>query len=402
MQKYVDEASEQYIDPSGKCRALIYDGVGGQEKLALFIRPTVPTSHPKSLSIPRKISFDDAVSFCKKMNLEIIYVARRTTEGGKEVSVGLVVRNKKIHSLEESYIPILETSKTGTFEKTYKNMDPLFFVGFNPLDKLRLLRKTSDVLKAYVLWSFSRAKKRQASEGEEFNGFTYDDRDSYEVITDPEMEFINEIDSQIGARLYDNDIMFTAEGKLRVPSESMIELLIKWLEVQKIRNSKLLENYWSNKIIPDVYKTISDFRSVDKQLIFVNLAGLKKWIEKKGVGPKKRSGREVPENTGIVYREINLITKDPFFYQFSGRLAIIQNVANGDRKIAEYVATSWISSKRNEGYSPVVKPLSEEEKVVVINDLSKTIKDQNKPLIGTMSAIEEGVEVKKYFAILLL
>ncbi len=27
---------------------------------------------------------------------------------------------------------ILETSKTGTFEKTYKNMDPLFFVGSIP------------------------------------------------------------------------------------------------------------------------------------------------------------------------------------------------------------------------------------------------------------------------------
>ena len=149
----------------------------------------VPTDLPKSLSIPRKVSFDSAVEFCKKMKLEIIYVARRTTDEGKEVSAGLVVRNKKIRCLEESYIPILETSKTGTFEKTYKNMDPLFFVGFNPLDKLRLLRKTADVLKAYVLWAFSRAKKMRDSD-ENHEGFSYDDRDSFEVISEPQMEFI--------------------------------------------------------------------------------------------------------------------------------------------------------------------------------------------------------------------
>ncbi len=232
---------------------------------------------------------------------------------------------------------------------------------------------------------------------ENHEGFSYDDRDSFEVISEPQMEFINEVDSLGAGRLYDSDIMFTAEGRLKVPTESMIELLIKWLEVQKIRNPKLLENYWSNKIIPDVYKTISDFRSVDKQLIFVNVAGLKKWIEKKGNVPKKGSGL-IPENTEVVYEEINLATKDPFFYQFSGRLAIIQNVEEGDRKIAEYVATSWVTSKRNEGYSPVIKLLPEGEKVIVVNDLTKKLKSQTGPLIGVI----DGEESKKYFAILLL
>jgi hypothetical protein len=261
------------------------------------------------------------------------------------------------------------------------------------------------------LWSFSRAKKEredraeggEGEEGEEVDvgGLTYDTPDSFEVITDPENEYINEIEN-LRARLYDNDIIFSEEGRLKVPSEEMISLLLKWLEVQKIRNPKVLESYWQNKIIPDVYKTISDFRLIEKQLIFVNIPGLKKWVEKQGVrGTKKKEGVRPggAEGASVIYHELDTRSKDPYFYQFFGRLSIIQNVEGGGLEQAEYVANIWLKSKRNEGYSPVVKDVAGGQKALVttMEDTTKTIKG-DRPLVGVVG---EG-EGKEYFAILLL
>jgi len=393
MQKLLLEAKAQLIDSSGKCRALYFSSKK-EEGVLLYVKPIPPCSlkEIRKDKLVGGASLDDVVKFCKSKDLTI--TANIVNQGQ---TIGVKVKNNTTWILQDSYIPVKETPRTLQGIPTIPSgSDPLLASGiFWPLTDLRLKRRTATVLKAYVLWTYSRHLQGLGPWNKE---------KSFVVINDPESIYMVEIQN-LGSRLFldGNTAIYSEEEdpslrRIKVTSEEIITKLLKWLKVQTIREADLVNHYWENNTIPDLYKTISDFRQEERQLVFVNKNGMLSWIKNredvKILTYEDQSGGDREE----VSKVINTRTTEPYFYFLGSKLVIIQNVKRGKRLTAEAVAWYWHTHRVNQGHSPIIEKEKEwEVKLIDYANPPSTRRDKG-PIISSETV--DGKPV--YFAVLVI
>lgn len=392
MQKLLLEAKAQLIDSSGKCRALYFSTSGeASNGILLYVRPIVPCSlkEIRKDKLVGGASLDEVVKFCKSKKLTI--TANIVNQGQ---TIGVKVKSDLTWILQDSYIPIKETPRTlQGIRSIPSGSDPLLASGiFWPLTDLRLKRRTATVLKAYVLWTYSRHLQGLGPWNKE---------KSFVVVNDPESVYMIEIQN-LGSRLFldHNTAIYSEEAdpslrRIKVTSEEIVTKLLKWLKVQTIRESDLVKHYWENTTIPDLYKTISDFRQEEKQLVFVNKNGMLSWIKNKEE-VKILSPDDASDGREEVSKVIITKTTEPYFYFLGSRLVIIQNVKRGKRLTAEAVAWYWHARRVNQGYSPDIE--KEEKWDVKLIDYNNPPSKIKGPVISSETI--DGKPV--YFAVLVI
>lgn len=365
LQSYVNKAKQQFIDSNGKCRALIYPFRG--HNITLLTRPMPPTMKPISpaIIVNPVAPIDVVLKFCQEMGLLVVKQHRapsvgdrrgegataegssaRPKEGATEDYIGLTVTNPNIPLLESAYIITRYSTPLRGIEVTIGSANPVSTSTSSAFDAFRRSRKTADILMAYVLWTYSwfvsgnsdvedRLKWNEDSESENFVVISPREIDNYEADL-----------LSLGSRLFyeNNDTIYDKKGRIKVTSKTAITKLLSWLSVRKVRTPHLVESYWENKTIPDYYKTISDFSASEHQLVFTNIEGLMRW--------RKNVKRKGTTKNQTVATEIDSTTPNPYFYFWGDQLVVLQNVKDGDKKLADFVASYWTKYRRNPGYNP--------------------------------------------------
>lgn len=358
LQSYVNKAKQQFIDSNGKCRALIYPFRG--HNITLLTRPMPPTMKPiaPAIIVNPVAPIEVVLKFCQEMGLLVVKQHRAPTTGGSrgegeaakggraqppEDYIGLTVTNPNIPLLESAYIITKYSTPLRGVEVTIGSANPVSTSTSSAFDAFRRSRKTADILMAYVLWTYSssengvedRPKWNDESESENFVVISPREIDNYEADL-----------LSLGSRLFyeNNDTIYDKKGRIKVPNKITITKLLSWLSVRKVRTPHLVEGYWENKTIPDYYKTISDFSASEHQLVFTNIEGLMRW--RKNVKSTKSTKNQ------IVATEIDPATPNPYFYFWGDQLVVLQNVKDGDKKLADFVASYWTKHRRNPGHNP--------------------------------------------------
>lgn len=386
MQGLLNQARSQIIDASGKCRTL-YFSLSGGKGLLLHIRPIPPSNlaEVKKSKIAPPPSLDEAQKFCDLMGLKIT-----ANVVMRDQTVGIRIGSPDAWVLDNAYIPIEATTKVISglrFEKS--SSDPLLTPSVSwPLTDMRLKRRTVSVIQAYVLWTYSRHLQGVVP---------WKKRDSFWVVDYPESIYMIKVQDN-GSRLFaeGNTAIYTDDFRIKVTSDELITRLLKWLRVQTIREPDLVNRYWERTTIPNLLKTVSDFKQEEKQLVFVNKNGLLSWIKNKEEA-KTRGGKftEGDASKLTVYNEIIPGTSEPYFYSLGKKLVLIQNVKRGRKETAELVAWYWHVRKINQGYSPVAEDIKVPLGVKLI-DYTNPPDDLQGPVIS--EAMYQGKKV--YFAIL--
>lgn len=316
-------AISQYIDANGKTRMLNYRHNG--RTVALMTSPLPPFDLPSSLTI-KEAPIAIVSDFMKSKGLEVVRQdrAKDTDDTIKGLWVTVDEQNPPIYF---AYIPIQPSRAIPNVEFADENTrDPLRVSGESELQEYRRNRKTADYLKNYTLYAYSR-------DPENFG------EDSFEVVPDYTYDL-----EAINRRLNDTPVMFTNDGRLKVPSEEVKRKLMSYLKVQLATDAPTVLDYKNKTNIDDYYQTIYDFRTTTSQLVFINKESLMRW--------KQEADRQSLVN--IVGHRLVEDAVEPYYYRNStvrrNRLAIVQNVENGDLKTALAVAGKWIAEQINLGY----------------------------------------------------
>ncbi len=340
MERYISAAQRQFIDSNGKCRVLIYVRGGGE--ISLFTRPLAPSN---SLTIatfitrkpPGVAKLPVILDFCNEMGLKLIKTHKQITGSGETEYVGLTVTDPTVPLLRRAYVSIRSSDPPPGIPITSDSGDPLLTSTSSPIDHFRKTRRVADIIMAYVLWTYSRALQGL---GPFEDG--WEDEESFVIEPTDDLDYYSDEISALGSRLYyDGNDSIYSKGKIRVTSREMMVKLLSWLKVQIVRNPGLVASYWENKTIPDYYKTISDFRTSEKQLIFVNRTGLGSWIQNRALATSHRNR---------VLTSLDLGSVDPYFYFWGGVVYMIQNVEGGVRESAAEVVRYWVAHRRNLGW----------------------------------------------------
>lgn len=354
MERYISAAQRQFIDSNGKCRVLIYVRGGGE--ISLFTRPLAPSNNLTIATFitrkpPGVAKLPVILDFCNEMGLKLVKVHRLgglsglsgAKEGASERSetapeyVGLTVTDPSVPLLRRAYIAIRSSDPPPGIPITSDSGDPLLTSTSSPIDHFRKTRRVADIIMAYVLWTYSRALQGL---GPFEDG--WEDEESFVIEPTDDLDYYSDEISALGSRLYyDGNDSIYSKGKIRVTSREMMIRLLAWLKVQIVRNPGLVASYWENKTIPDYYKTISDFRTSEKQLIFVNRTGLGSWIQNRALATSHRNR---------VLTSLDLGSVDPYFYFWGGVVYMIQNVEGGVRESAAEVVRYWVAHRRNLGW----------------------------------------------------
>jgi hypothetical protein len=362
MEELMLRAKGQIIDSMGKSRALIFQE--GKNNIALIHDPIAPLQLPIFGSAPREIDVEKALMFIKDAGMQI---------------KSLVIPSKKITGViailrdREYYVPVKDSlfKKEFDYEIINYEIDPLFRSGENSLKILEVSRKAATIIKAYVLWTYSR------------DPAGWQDQDSFVVVDKKESEWVSEILS-LNSRLYEkgNAIIFS-NGKIKVPTEELVRKLLNWLEVQKIRDPVKVKKFSLNTIVPGVFETITDFNTRPRQIVFVNKNGLLKWLD----------NRDKLQSLTIASIEIKETT-EPYFVSTEPPV-LVQCVKNGDLKRAFRVIFEWEENKINYGYYSL--PI-ENKKFEIL----KEVDFRERTEIQKSLVVEYIRDSKKYYAAILV
>lgn len=358
-------AISQYIDANGKTRMLNYRHNG--RTVSLMTSPLPPFDLPSPATI-KEAPIDIVSDFMKTKGLEVVRQdkVKDTEDTIKGVWVTLEEQSPPIYY---GYIPVQSSQAIPNVDFADENTrDPLRVNGVSELEEYRHNRKTADYLKNYTLYAYS-------LDPDNFG------EDSFEVIPDYtyDLEAINK-------RLNDNPIMFTNDGRLKVPSEEVKRKLLSYLKVQLATDAPTVMNYKNRTNIDDYYQSIYDFRTSNSQLVFINKESLMRW--------KQETIRQTSVN--VVGHRLVEDAVEPYYYRNSNvrrnRLAIVQNVEGGELKLALSVAGKWVSEQINLGYRAngiETDPSTVQYTVYSENDRAET-HNKNKPLGGSVIQYPSG------------
>lgn len=312
----------QYVDDNGKARMLTYES-----GVCLMTSPLPPLNLPADRKI-QEVTREEAEQFIKARGLEI---TMQDGDPGDARIQGLWVRSaeRSNSGVYYGYIPIeVSDAIPGVDFIPPALNDPLRTDASSELDGMHHARKVADFLKQYTMYEYA-----LDPEGFSKDSFVVDEDHVYTV-------------SLLDKRLYkeDNDIMYSSRGKLIVPSEDVRERLMGFLRTQLLNDTPSVMSYRDRAVVKDYYRTLSDFRKVPEQLIFLTQASLMKW--------KTESARGRTQNEVITY--IRPDSFEPYFYRnyniSKGQISIVQNVENGDLAGALEVAEKWVKDRVNSGY----------------------------------------------------
>jgi len=311
----------QYIDDNGKTRMLNYgDGI------SLMTSPLPPLNIEVDNTI-NKVTLEKAKKFIKERNLKI-----SMQDGDSEIRQiqGLWVKDEKSNpEIYFGYIPIevSDALPDVIFVPEILN-DPLRTDKSSDLQKMRKNRKIADYLEQYTLFEY-------AQDPENFDEETA-------FVVDKDHKYDIEI---LGKKLIkDNNIIYY-NGRIIVPSEEIKEKLIGRLKVYLLNDSPGVLKYKDYTVLQNYYKSLSDFRAIPNQLVFLNRLSLIRWKQE----------RIHNKNNSKVFDQPNEDMWEPYFYRntyiLNNRMCIIQNVEDGMLEKALLVGMRWMKDKINIGYT---------------------------------------------------
>jgi hypothetical protein len=330
----------QYIDGAGKTRMLTYDFEG--EELCLMTSPIPPLDLPESRDI-KEAPFEAALKFIKSKDLKISLQDGNEKQGIQGIWVETTEENPSIYF---GYIPVEVSKPIKGVAYAGKN-DPIRTDPISDLTNLRYSRKIAEFLKQYTLFSY-------ANDPENFG------EDSFVVVPDHTYDI-----SSLNKRLIlDNEVMYL-DGRLIVPSEETKKRLLSFLRVSLINDTPGVMNMKNTSTIENFYQTISDFRSTEHQLVFMNKNGMMRW----------RNEHTRMEHNTKVSDSVHQDASEPYLYRSpairGAQLMIVQNVVDGNLENAIAVGYKWIKDRVNIGYRPRIPSNIDNISYLVYSDVGE-------------------------------
>jgi len=332
-----ENVQSQYIDNNGKTRMLSYTFQG--EELCLMTSPIPPLDLPSTKDII-ETPIQTALAFIQQKGLKITQQDGNETQGIQGLWIETKEENPGIYY---GYIPIKVSRPLKSVEYATKN-DPIRTDASSDMTTFRKSRKIAEFLKQYTLFSY-------AADPENFG------EDSFIIIPDHEYDIY-----ALNKRLIkDTEVMYD-NGLLIVPSEAIKQKLLSFLKVSLVNDTSGVMAMANASTIENYYQTISDFRTSENQLVFLNKTGLQRW--------RNESARM--EHSTKVSNSVNSDTMEPYFYRNPEirreHLMIVQNVADGAMENALAVGYKWIKDRVNIGYRPLVPNNVEDFSYVVYTE----------------------------------
>ena len=413
MEKFLQGAEGQLIDPHGKTRMLQFTSRG--EKISVMISPLPPLDLPIDENV-YPASFANVERFVSKKELEItgqqLASASRDptlggdpTQGGRGPTQGGGAAEDRIRGLWLQLPPSFERAPLDYIYIPLKISDPLPDVPTseeNPplksrrvpsqVETFREAGRVASLLKKYVLFTYSRFVRNGGSgDPENFikTQTTVRPGTTYDFTSSPD----------IGKALVfeNNRTMYSSSGKLILPSEEIRAHLLSYLKTELINNLPGVLDLADQRRIPEYYQTVSDFRSAPNQLVFDTKQSLLVWL----ATTRRRNRGAISEV--FLPNEI-----EPYYYRSpaieGGKIALVQNVlpdsdasdgVKGEAlRRAETVAYEWLYGSpvvgedllvrgraeggRNPGYRPRINPKSEGLGYTLYDSVTGTTKIRGK------------------------
>jgi hypothetical protein len=326
-----EDAQSQIVDNSGKCRAFIFKS--SESNLSVFVSPLPPLDLPITSEIYR-CSAKDALAFLTKNDINVAF---QDSDGEKIQGLWLDIE-KKIPSIIYAYIPIIVTKKIDGILDAPENLsDPLRTEKKSLLNEYRNSKKVASVLMEYILLLYANDPDSFGNRSEKKFGHDKFRIDEGHVYTDEEITKILTLDSSLLKR-----------GRLIVPSTVVRDRLLSFLRVCLLNDEYSVLDTKNKKQIDGWYSGVEDFRESPNSLIFLEREGLKRW--KKSVEGDSKSYIRQQEHILCETLQSSSLTEPYFWKGENNRIAIIQNVQDGELKRALSVSEKWIRDRINDGY----------------------------------------------------
>ena len=181
-----------------------------------------------------------------------------------------------------------------------------------------------------------------------------------------------------------NDVIYR-EGYIIVTSEEIKEGLMSFLRVALLNDTPGVMATLNIKTIENYYQTISDFRNVQDQLIFINRSGLKRW--------KQEYSKKLYKGPVVSAFPIDNI-KDPYYYKNpkirKDHLMIVQNVSSSTFEQALSVAYKWNTVRINTGWNSPVSNIIDDISYVIYTEMGETSKEKKKTNHSHIFQYENG------------
>jgi len=367
MSSIFQDVVGQYVDNNGKTRMLNYALSGGVQ-ISLVTSP-IP---PMDVAIITKkdiklVPLAVATDFMKSKSLLAV-----EQDGNKDEGIqGIWIETKEQNSgIYYGYIPILPSKKIiGNIPFSQRN-DPIRTDSLqqSELTLFRKNRKIAEILKQYVLYTYA---------------LNPEDFDENYFWVDP--DHVYDID-KLNKRLFveGNDVIYR-EGYIIVTSEEIKEGLMSFLRVALLNDTPGVMATLNIKTIENYYQTISDFRNVQDQLIFINRSGLKRW--------KQEYSKKLYKGPVVSAFPIDNI-KDPYYYKNpkirKDHLMIVQNVSSSTFEQALSVAYKWNTVRINTGWNSPVSNIIDDISYVIYTEMGETSKEKKKTNHSHIFQYENG------------
>ena len=414
MEKFLQGAEGQLIDPHGKTRMLHFSSRG--EKISVMISPLPPLDLPIDENV-YPASFANVERFVSKKELEITgqqptQGGRGPTQGGRGPTQGGGAAEdvNKIRGLWLQLPPSFERAPIDYIYIPLKISNPLPDVPTseeNPplksrrvpsqVETFREAGRVASLLKKYVVYTYSRFV-RSGGSGDPENFI----KTQTTVRPGTTYDFSSSPDTGKALVFENNRVMYSSSGKLILPSEEIRAHLLSYLKTELINNLPGVLDLADQRRIPEYYQTVSDFRSAPNQLVFDTKQSLLVWL----ATTRRRNRGAISEI--FLPNEI-----EPYYYRSpaieGGKIALVQNVlpdsdasdgVKGEAlRRAETVAYEWLygsptvgegdplvrhsergqsAGGRNPGYRPRINPKSEGLGYTLYDSVTGTTKTRGK------------------------
>jgi hypothetical protein len=332
MQSLVSKASTQFIDSSGKCRALIYES--GGSKIALILHyPIHPLAINRELSV-KPVEIEVAKAWVDAASLNL---TAQTTSRGKVVV--LHVSPKKHNPLFPVFYILVTPSPTLKLPDA-PFTGQLYSSERSDVNVYQEHRRIATVLKAYALFTYS---EDPSTFGE----------DSFVIEEDPEEieNWANVLTSGEGSHnslLHDNPWVYDEHHRIKVPSIDIRRRLLEYVHTQTVKNELGVARVKDLSLVPGSYEVIGDFTPRKDQIIFTSREGLIKWCRNaggRGSGASHLAHDEVtPE---VLAGHTPFFLRDPSIQPTYPHIVLLQPVVDHELARAVSVSKFWIEAKTN-------------------------------------------------------
>lgn len=347
----------QFIDGYGKCIMV------SVENIIMVISPVAPLSKiPVIENLSQLPSIETVTSkILKPHKIEII------SQDGTEKGInGIWVNSDQMSKLLKGkiyycFIPVKKSEPLENVEFTLpdEQLNVINKSGsstrISDLEQMREGRKIAEVLKQYALFLYSHHPEKDEE------GNLTDIEENIVVVEG----FKYDIDALPKKVSYDTEMW---QGKkLIVPSEDIKRRLIQFISVFTLNLDPMI----FRNVRLSIFTSLNDFTARPETFIFNDLKTVRNIME-----ISKQKNNAISSN-------LDSTVKLPYLYRSKdingSRIAMIQNVLNGDLKRAATVSKIWIDERVNKGFES--KKLRNIEKIIIFKqDGSVEEKDGGIPI----------------------